>query len=355
MAIAVWPSSVNQYAVRESYREVPDQNVAQFSPDVGPPKLRRRMSISTDKLALDIIMTGTEYATFLTFWRTHLKDGTLPFAFTRPRTQAVEAFNFTAPPQVQDWAYDKYRLSLAMQQAPGYDGVNLQNGNDQYTKILLHYEGTDASTVITESAYGQTGARSWTARGAAQIDNAAFKFGATSLVCPDAASYSDTPDHPDFTLGSGDFTVDGWFRAATNSTDLYFAGQCDVAGGANANTAWYMGRFGNTNSHRIACSVVQGTTVTTVTGTTAVNIAKGQTHVEFVRTGNVLKLFIDGVQEGGNVAFTGAVNDSTGLLGVGSLGNFTTATWWGWVDEFRLSVGIARHTANFTPATAAYS
>jgi hypothetical protein len=40
---------------------------------------------------------------------------------------------------------------------------------------------------------------------------------------------------------------------------------------------------------------------------------------------------------------------------VGTLGEVVSGDWWtGWLDEFRLSVGTARYTANFTPATAAF-
>jgi len=94
-----------------------------------------------------------------------------------------------------------------------------------------------------------------------------------------------------------------------------------------------------------------------VTGTTQFSstLNTGWHHVAFVRTGNLLKLFIDGVQEGGNVAITGTVNDSANQFAIGQLGELVNLNWNGWIDEFRLSVGIARWTANFIPAGTAYN
>src|SRR5262245_47256258 len=55
----------------------------------------------------------------------------------------------------------------------------LADGNDTYTKVLLHFNGTDASTTITDDNSGGS-AHTWTAAGNAQIDTADYKFGAAS-------------------------------------------------------------------------------------------------------------------------------------------------------------------------------
>jgi hypothetical protein len=225
----------------------------------------------------------------------------------------------------------------------------LADGNDTYTKALLHFDGANTSTTITDNNSGGS-AHTWTASGNAQISTAQYVFGGASLLLDGTADRVTTPDHADFTLGSGNFTIDLRARPAANGSLLYIAGQCDAAGTGNANSAWYISR---TAANKIEFGVVQGTTVTTVTSTTSVTTGSFY-HIAAVRTGNVLKLFINGTQEGGNIAFTGSVNDSNVVLAVGRAGAITTTEWNGWVDEFRLSVGIARWTAAFISPGKAY-
>ncbi len=213
-------------------------------------------------------------------------------------------------------------------------------GNDSFTKVLLHFEGADAGTVITDSNAGGA-AHTWTAAGNANTDTAQQKFGLTSLATDGTGDFVTTPDHANYTLGAGEFCVDTFFNCtATAGSFEMLCGQLDAAGVANANSAWYIAReVGNT----IQAVVVEGTTATTVVTTTqftnAVNT--GWHHVRFLRIGNTLKLYIDGVDEGSNT-FSGTVNNSTGALGVGCAGDFTSDPWTGWIDEFRFSVGTSR-------------
>lgn len=224
-------------------------------------------------------------------------------------------------------------------------------GNDDFTKILLHMDGVDASTTFTESAHAGA-AHTWTAAGNAQIDTGITKFGTGTGLFDGTGDYITTPDHADFTLGSGDFTVDFWFnRAGGDGAARFICGQSDNAG--TTTTRAFQVLLSTGNVVLFSCFDAAGS-ATTVTGTTTFT-ATGWHHVAGVRTGNVLRLFVDGTQEGGDVAFSVAVNDSANAFGVGSLGEVTANTWNGSLDEFRLSVGIARWTANFTPPTAAYS
>jgi hypothetical protein len=214
---------------------------------------------------------------------------------------------------------------------------------DSYEKILLHFDVglTDESGKV------------WTASGNAAVTTALSKFGRGCLALDGTGDWIDTPNHADFILGSGNFTIDMWIKAATNGVDLYFSGHCDAVGGASTNSAWYFLRSSATNV--INFFVVQGTGAVGMSSTTALTIAKGWTHIAAVRNGSTMLLFVDGVAEG-SASITGAVNTSTNAkVGIGSLGNFTSNPWNGWFDEFRFSVGIARWTANFTPPTSPYN
>jgi hypothetical protein len=258
--------------------------------------------------------------------------------------------------------YQGQTTQLAQNVVPRGDGYSpvkqfgafsqpLALGNDTYTKILLHFDGTDASTTITDSNAGGS-AHTWTAAGNAQIDTAQSKFGGASGLFDGTGDWVTTPDHADFSLGSGTFTIDFWFRVnAAGGSALNLAGQMDSM---STDGAWSMNR---TSGNVIVASVsTDGSNYTVVTGTTqftnAVNT--GWHHAALVRTGNTLKLFIDGTQEGGDVSFSGTVFNSSSVLAVGAAGAITTSPWNGWIDEFRLSVGIARWTAAFNSPSRAY-
>src|SRR5690554_3988242 len=83
-------------------------------------------------------------------------------------------------------------------------------GNDSFVKLLIHADGSDGSTTFTDdSATGHT----VTTSGSAQVDTAQSKFGgASALFAAGGSDYLAVADHPEFDIGTGDFTVDLWFR-----------------------------------------------------------------------------------------------------------------------------------------------
>ena len=76
-------------------------------------------------------------------------------------------------------------------------------------------------------------------------------------------------------------------------------------------------------------------------------------HVALTRQGNTLRAFWGGTQVGADGTFSGSIYINSADLFIGALrdGN---GSYDGWIDEFRLTVGVARYTANFTPPTAPF-
>ena len=226
---------------------------------------------------------------------------------------------------------------------------NFGGGNDSFTKILLHMDGTNGGTTFTDSNAGGS-AHTWTAS-SATTNTSVFKFGTASQDSTGGGKFISTPDSTDFTAGSGDFTIDLWFNTngAGNGTVRYMFGHEDAAGTAAQES--YAGRLGTGNV--LICEAAVGATINTATGTTAVTTA-GWHHAACIRNGSTWKAYLDGNQEA-SVAISGTVNDSTQVFAVGRIGAYASQQWNGYIDEFRLSVGIARWTANFTPPTCAYT
>lgn len=226
----------------------------------------------------------------------------------------------------------------------------LDGGNDSYTKIMLHLDGPDASTVITDVNAGGS-AHVWTAGGNAQLDTASFKFGTASLLSDGTNDVIYTADSSDFTLGNDSFTVDCWFNctAAAGTTRMLFG----HTAGTTETTSIRGWRNDSTNV--ITVNICIGTSDVQISGTTQFTntLNTGWHHLAMVRSGTTLKLFIDGTQEA-TTTQSGSINDSTAAFCVGAQDSGGNNSWTGWIDEFRLSVGIARWTANFTPPTQAY-
>lgn len=235
-------------------------------------------------------------------------------------------------------------MTLALTHLIGFaSGASTGVGNDAFTVSLLHCDGVDTSTTFSDSAAG--GTHTWTAFGNAQVDTAEAKFGGSALF-DGSGDYVSTPDSVDWTFGSGDWTVDLWFnRSGGDGTFRRLLANTNATG-----TDWTI---------RISLSdtnVVQATgngLLWLVAGTTTITTT-GWHHVAVVRTGNTIKLFVDGVQEGGDQATSGAASDSAGAMTVGRNGDVNTGFWTGWLDEIRISKGVARWTANFTPPIAPY-
>lgn len=81
-------------------------------------------------------------------------------------------------------------------------------------------------------------------------------------------------------------------------------------------------------------------------------------HVAMVRSADKLMLFIDGVLQGIAIDDDDTYYAGTARAAIGAEMDGTSVepdtSLDGWVDEFRLTVGNARYTANFTPPTAAF-
>jgi len=225
--------------------------------------------------------------------------------------------------------------------------VILNGGNDTFTKILLHMDGSNGGTTFTDSNIGGS-AHTWAAQvGSPVTSTAAKEFGTASLDCGAAANSISTADSADFTLGSGDFTVDFWFNRQ---------------GGDGTRRFLYLHGDGATATSSIECELsaanvivaylCSGSTLTTMTGTTTFT-STGWHHFALTRSGNNVRVFLDGVQEGSTLSYSSTINDPSNNFVIGS--TLSSLMWNGFLDEFRLSVGIARWTANFTPPVIAYA
>jgi len=217
--------------------------------------------------------------------------------------------------------------------------------DDSYTKILLHFNGGDASTTFTDES-GKT----WTGYGNAQLDTAYKKFGSASLVLDGTGDYIDTPDSSDFTLGSGDFTFDCWCKLNAFGTRRTIFGQ------TNGTSANHTISLEFTADNIIRCITRDSSNENyTLVGITAITDSNWH-HIALVRNGSDLIVYLDGIQDGKISIGTATIFNTSLVFVVGKYGTYGGGLYFnGHIDEFRFSKGIARWTSDFTPPSCEYA
>lgn len=217
------------------------------------------------------------------------------------------------------------------------------HASDTATKLLLHCDGTNTSTAFVDEI-GKT----VIAGGDAKLSTVNYKFGVSSAQFDGSGDYLSVPDSNDFYFGTGDFTLDFWISFSTySSTGRY----CLFSQNSDTYSNYFICEIVN---GRLALSCLVGGATTVGYYSTPLSWSIGVWyHIAIVRSGNSLKLYINGI-----AATIDTTYFHTAFNG-GSFGNYTGAFYigqWnsgryfaGYIDEFRISKGLALWTVNFTP------
>ncbi|GEM_PF-1181176 len=223
--------------------------------------------------------------------------------------------------------------------SPNYDVVATSNGGiDSNTVLMLHTNGTNGSTTFTDSSDTPL---TVTANGNAQITTGQSKFGGASGLFDGSGDYLTIPSNSVFDFGTGDFTIDFCFRWNTSPSGglIYFDN-----GGYSSGV-----RIGMDSTSVIGVYVAG--TAFSFSSSLSQNVWY---HMALVRSGSNLKMFIDGTQVGSTQTNSSNVTGLTSGVTIGARIDGTSA-FNGWIDELRVSKGVARWTSNFTPPSSEYA
>jgi hypothetical protein len=217
----------------------------------------------------------------------------------------------------------------------------------------IEYTSSTSTVTVTGATTTRVG-KIITPFGNARIRTAQSVFGGASGNFPGTNSYLSTPDSPDWAFGTGDFTIDFWIQFNTLPTSAYTIwSQKTDANNWQRLTFWN----GGGGKYGFQFQVYSGGTTTIYVGPNYSTSWSTGTwyHYAIARQGTSFYEFKNGVQDGGTVTNSNPVPDLTGSLFIGfdtSAGGYYLN---GWLDEFRVSKGVARWTSNFTPPTSQYS
>jgi hypothetical protein len=102
--------------------------------------------------------------------------------------------------------YDEIRVSNTARYTANFIVPSEPHVNDESTLLLLHADGTDASTFF-EDDNGIRAKKGIVAVGDAQVDTAQSQFGGASALFDGTGDYLSL-ESPDFAFGTGDFTIE---------------------------------------------------------------------------------------------------------------------------------------------------
>jgi len=175
--------------------------------------------------------------------------------------------------------------------------------------------------------------------GNAQVSTSVVKYGTGSMYFDGTGDWLQAlaVSNELFRFGTNDFTVECWFYRSSTS------GRGDLLGTYSATpTGWGLGTTISTTADVV---FYIGNTALASTSASAWSVSTW-THVAVVRLNNNLRIYVNGVSQASVTNTTNLVVGSP--LQVGAAGNSTQA-YNGYIDDLRITKGIARYTANFTP------
>lgn len=267
---------------------------------------------------------------------------------------AVWTFS-TGPVLANDVAISWINTDDAAVELLNFTGGQAGDSNFASVQLLADWDGIDAATSFTEES-GNTAVATFA--GTAQLDTAQQKFGTASLLLDGNSDYVTFPDIAGYVLGSSDFTWEAWVRfnalpSASSENGAIIAAQWLSTG----NQRSYVWGFDTSDEMKFQYST-DGSTSATLTSSDAPTLATGQWyHCAVVRDGATTRMFIDGVALTVSGNISGTIHNSTDTLRIGAINTSAGFRAYvdGWIDDLRLTAGVARYTAGFTPPIAAFT
>jgi len=229
-------------------------------------------------------------------------------------------------------------------------------GSSVFPGLQIISDTTNTSTTFTDSSISShtiTAVNNTNHRTDAGIPYSYPKTIANTSIYFDGTNDALTiPDSEEITFEDNDFTLECWsYHAAVDSTENYFGTFNSSGTDTSASVAL---RKNANNAVRLFVRTAGGSSLTLDSGTLLG--ATTWNHIAAVRHGDLLKLFINGVQEGER-SISGFVNDSSidFHVGVSTASPGLADDMNGYLDGIRVINGYAAYTSEFSPPTRPFS
>jgi hypothetical protein len=185
--------------------------------------------------------------------------------------------------------------------------------------------------------------------GNAQVSTSVKKYGTGSMYFDGTLDSLAAVSNPNLNFGTGDFTLECWVYFNVVNAEMTLINKGWQTPNAYASYLIWMTNAGslqfNASSAGTSWDIANGKVIGTMTATT-------WTHIAVTRSGTTFRAFVNGVITSA-FTFTSASslqNLATQALYIGGRANGTSSMN-GYLDDVRLTKGVARYTATFTPPT----
>lgn len=205
--------------------------------------------------------------------------------------------------------------------------------------LLLHLDGADGSTTFTDSSAAP---KTVAAYGNAKISTAQSKFGGASAFFDGNGDYLQASAAADLFFVNDSFTLEFFCRRESSATQALVSkwskgGNLRWEFLATESTLVFTGYWADLNS---------------VVGAYILPISEW-VHIAVTRSGTVLRIFADGVLVGSGTVGS-FYDDTTFPMSIGAPLGEASRYFHGYIDDLRITKGVARYTANFTPPAARF-
>lgn len=219
----------------------------------------------------------------------------------------------------------------------GHGKIYLKNSSDNNTKLLVHADSAISDFSGNEKTIVNNGV---TISPINKFDGGAAYFNGGSTL--------DIAGQDDLFFGTDDFTIDFWIKTTQINNSNYPAILAQhTLGGGHDGYGIYLGM--NTSAPYFFC----GDPMQIAASPTAINDNIWH-HLAVVRKTGIVTIYVDGVNKASTACNFNLPFNLNSAMRIG-YDEPAHPIFNGYLDELRISKGIARWTSNFTPPAQAYS
>jgi hypothetical protein len=240
----------------------------------------------------------------------------------------------------------RYAASFTLNTDAFPDPVPTVDKYGDNVSLLLHMDGSNGNTTFTDNS---NNVFTVTANGDVQISTTQSKYGGASGYFDGSGDYLSIADDAAFDFGNEDFTIEFWFYLTAGAT----GGKALISKGTwPSGVASFLVYYGGGSELGFYASTGNGTWDITNLQIQSTPSKEAWHHVAITRSGNVFRGFFNGMKEVEQTySITLDNNTSPVTIGSGAAGASAINAY---IDDLRITKGVARYTANFTPPTTAF-